>query len=207
MRLDDINQVSPNSIGKYITIVLGVSIPLLFIAFILFNSFRTELTFLGVVLAVAASAYSAYHIRTNVLINIAHNKINHSFDFLDSLREIDFTKLQSRLDNDVENLTLSPDKFCEKVENNTELKRELKKLFVLYGHISIAIQKGYADEDTLYMALDTILPRTFDVFKPYIDTVRRDRNNDSKIHWQMEKLIIEWKRLKYLSTGKTIKTT
>ena len=113
--------------------------------------------------------------------------------------------IRSFLTEEFKHKEVTPTELYDKIKNDKKLYNALISVLNQIETISIAIQKGYVDEETIYMALVVLIPYFYDNFTPFIEG-KRNQYKDDRIYLELEKLAKSWHANKYLFSGKEIKT-
>ena len=127
--------------------------------------------------------------------------LKNSFDATRSFNSHEYNELKEVCKKEYDAKDHSPTALVEKVESSEDLFYKLKAILNQFEDLSIAIQKGFVNEEVLYWALDIILRFYVDNFKSYIDEARKD---DKEIYSELLKLYNSWSDRRYLSTGESV---
>jgi len=177
--------------------VLGISVCLLYL---FLPQYQTEIVFITAVFGGLAAIYSAFYAGVSIRSNIRGELIRNSFQLIHYFHQIDLIRARVHCEKEFEFDHISPVQFCDKIASDQDLHLVIKELLSIFSDVSCAIQQEFADEQTLYMSLDTTLLSTFEICRPYIEEVRKQRKNPS-IYVQFEKLAKSWMAGKYLNGG------
>lgn len=172
--------------------------------FIVFPCQQENIKFIGAVIGGLSALYSAYYVGKTLRLQVNEQRVRNSFRLLEALNDPDLIKARATLDTDFSHTQTAPVQQYDIIVKNLQLHIAVKSLLTIFTHASIAIKKDHADEMSLFMALDTLLPYTFSMLKPYVDEVRKIRGND-KVYKNAEDLANSWAAGKYLSSNKYIR--
>ncbi len=177
---------------------------ILVVCFFSFKQFREELTYISAILGGLAAIYAGYYVAANLKITTERDKVHRSFEIIHRLDYPDWVKVRWFLDKgDIDHKKDAPEKMYEKINDDFELQIAVSSMLSIFENLSIAIQRGYADEITLFLSTCVQIPYYYEKLSPYIGEMRRKYNNDI-ICIEFEKLARSWKNQKFLSSNKEI---
>jgi hypothetical protein len=198
------------ALGK-IQITINVTIALLVIVtggalvtlYILYPTQKDLLVFCAAVLAGMSAIYSAFHVGQSLRMQIARDRMHRSFELMGQFTSIDFTKLRHFIAANVNYKQMAPEEIYKKITEQGPLEQAVLSALNWFEGVSIAVQKDYVEEDTLYSSLAYVIPFYFQALKPFIDQERKHRF-DNLLYIELEKLVNAWIAQTYLSTKKKI---
>lgn len=161
--------------------------------------------FITAVVGGLAAIYSAFYLAEALRRQVEHSLLQSSFEIVKLTNNMDFVRYRAELEKDFDHASITPAEMYEKITNKQQFDIAVRALLSIFSRAAIAIRQGYADEKTLYMALDTILPSTFQALYPYVQELRKKRK-DENIFRSAEMLATSWQQKKYLSTGRRIES-
>lgn len=199
------------ALGK-IQITINVTIALLVIVtggalvtfYILYPAQKDLLVFCAAVLAGMSAIYSAFHVGQSLRMQVTRDRMHRSFELTHQFTDIDFTKIRHFIDSNVKYKQMAPEDISKKITEDENLQHAVKAALNWFEGVSIAIQKGYVEEDTLYLSLAFVIPDCFKSLQPFVRQERRICD-DRLLFIELEKLVNAWTSQTYLSTGKKIK--
>jgi len=198
----------PGTLGKWsikltlasVLVAVGV---LIIILYFYFPQHREDLRFISATLAGLAAIYSAYYVGIGLRMRIDHDIITHSFMLLDRYHNLELVKYRTNIQKLFDSDQLPSLDITDKIKSDTELQIAVKATLNIFEHVSIAAQRGYADEVTLYDDLCVYLPWLLRNMNPYINYLRT-RYNDCRLYCESDKLAGCWAAGNFISTGKKI---
>lgn len=185
------------------SLVLAVAGIVLCLLFFAFPHQRTELTFVAVLLGGLAVIHTAYYSALTLQENLYRDKIAHSFEIADKLSTIEMIDIRVFVADNLTGSNITPRQAYAKIMEKTEIHLSVRRLLGLFEDASIAIQKDYADEETLEKSLGYIVPWAYESFKPYI-TQQRELTKEKNLYIEFGKLAVAWSSGQFLTTGKQI---
>jgi len=189
----------PISIGMIVfAIVFGISF-----GYILLPIYRQELTFIAYLLGGGGAIYSGIYVGISVNRKVIQDKLQHSYQFLYQTKSVELSRVRTKLEKDFDPKKLSPEQFFDAVVSDVDIHTTVKVLLGLYEDLSVAVQDGFVYEPTVYKSVCTSLPYMYNTFTPYIQEVRK-RREDERVYCEIEKLSNSWSTGKYLNNGKII---
>jgi len=176
----------------------------LVLCFIFIEQFRKELTFISAIIGGLAAIYAGYYIAQNMSITAEREKVHKAFEIIHRLDIPDFVRTRWF----IEKKDIDPEKdsevdMYEKINNDFQLQSSVTSLLSMFENLSIAIQRGYADEVTVYLSACVQVPYYFEKLSPYIKYIR-SKYNDNAVCIEFEKLANSWKARRFLSSNKNI---
>ena len=198
------------ALGK-IEITISVTIALLVILvggtlvtlYVLYPAQKDLLVFCAAILAGMSAIYSAFHVGQSLRMQIVRDRMHRSFELMGQFTGIDFTKIRHFIDSSVNYNQMTPEEIYKKITEQVPLEQAVLAALNWFEGVSIAIQKDYVEEDTLYLSLVYVIPFYFKSLKPFIDQERK-RCGDNLLFIELEKLVNAWTSQTYLSTGNRI---
>lgn len=204
--------------------VTFASVAALLIAFfILFEQWREELIFASSIAAGAGTLYAAYFVSKTLQVQVHRDKVNKSMEFLNRFNNKELLDVRTFIKEEINSNNTPVEKLYEELNraNQEKLKNSVTLIFNEIEEISISIQKGITDEETICLALYAVVPELFGKFKYYIDATRsngsginstdegdlRDHNEKEKdklVYCEFEKMANGWKNGKSFITDKKI---
>ena len=162
--------------------------------------YRGLMVFSSAIFAGFSTIYMAYYAGQSLRTKIENQKIHNSFEIRKFTSSIEFMRVRGFIEEEINHENIPPAEVYEKVMSNKEILFSVRTVLNNMEGVSIAIQKDYADEDTLHMSLSGVVPRVYRMYENYIKE-RRRLLNDSAPYCEYEKLVKAWDAGKYLSTG------
>ncbi|MFH1371764.1 MAG: DUF4760 domain-containing protein [Planctomycetota bacterium] len=172
----------------------------LIVAFVLAKNYRSELTYASTVLGGVAALYMAYYIGKSLRQNTILTQQQRSFDMIGFLHSTEMNQVRAFIDSEIKHAKVLPSDIDGKITQKPETEYAVRGILNYFEDISIAIQKGYADEDIMYTDLSFVVPYIFESFKPHVVALRT-RLDCQLVYCEAEKLVNAWKAGRYLSTG------
>ena len=169
-----------------------------------YGQYRDLMIFSSAIFAGFSTIYLAYYAGKTLKTSIENQKIHNSFEIRKFTSSIEFMRVRAFIEEEINHEQIPPSEVYEKVMSNKEILFSVRTVLNNMEGVSIAIQKNYADEDTLFMSLSGVVPRIFRMYENYIKE-RRRLLNDPAPYCEYEKLVKAWGAGKYLSTGLSIK--
>ena len=199
----------PGSVASFrlnitVAILVGFAGAILIVAFVVFAEHRQTLAFAAAVAAAMGAVYSGYYVAESLRTRSRQDRIARSFDFLQAMQDIQIVEVRTKLRKQIDQGRISPDDLYDEVAKDLHTHSALKATLNWFESISLAVQAGHVDEEILYRDLRTVLPWTATVFRPYIDRVRINYN-DQKVFCELEKLANAWSNRTLLSTGEAVR--
>jgi hypothetical protein len=195
----------PIKIG--IGVIIFVIISSLTYLFYNFPLKRDSIEFFSILIgSIGVAGYAAYYSIIHAQNKHNYSKIQHTIEFIGFINSIELTRLRFRLQSYMQDNKDEQIKDASQyvyISKNEDIALALKSSLNLFESLSIAIQFCYIDEVVANKNLDFIIIYFYDTYLPFIETVR-EKNNDSFIYDEVEKLAISWKNKKYLSSGEEI---
>lgn len=177
---------------------------ILVFCFIFFKQFREELTYVSAILGGLAAIYAGYYVAVTFKTTAEREKVHRSFEIMHRLDYPDFVRVRTFLDKgDIDHEKDSPEKMFEKIYENFDLRVAVLSILSMFENLSIAIQRGYADEITLYLSTCVQVPYYYEKLSPFIAEIRR-KYGDNAVCIEFEKLARSWKDQKFIASNKTI---
>jgi len=187
-------------LGVLRRILLAILALIVIVLHICYPKIQKELEFTMAVTGGAAVVYAAYYAAKAFHQNAIQQKLHRSFQAITPLNNIDQASIRILVEKEIKPKNISPEQLYEKITSDHNLLTAVTTLLGLFEDISIGIQKGYYDEETLFLSISFIVPWYFEGLRPYIDEERK--NYCSDLFSEGEKLSIAWKANKSMVTGK-----
>lgn len=184
-------------------VVMAVIAVFLIAAYYLLPGLRSELTFFSAIIAALGIVYNGYYNAATLRESIDRDKMHRAFEFTKELNEIDRAKIRVFIENNINVSSTAPHEIHSKIIEDEYLHSAIKSMLCVFEDASIAVQKGYVDESTLFASLSFLLPRTFEDFKSFIQEERR-RFQDERLFSEIERLSNAWSANRSIITGKQI---
>jgi len=177
---------------------------ILVFCFFVFKQFREELTFISAIVGGLATIYAGYYVAVNVKIKIERDKVHRSFEIIHRLDVPGAVKVRWFIEKGgIDHEKDAPVDIYNKINDDFELQIAVSSILSMFENLSIAIQRGYADEVTVYLSTCVQVPYYYEKLSPYIGEIRR-RYKDNTICIEFEKLARSWKSKRFLSSNKNI---
>jgi len=167
-------------------------------------SMRENLIFLGSVFVFLTGIYSAFFVGKSLRINVNHNKIKGSFEFMSRFSDISLEKLRTESMQKVDIDNITPHELNKIFTADKELNTTLKTTLNLFEEISIAIQVGYVDEFVMYKLLYESAMYYNKYFNKFIE-YSKEKYKFQTIYCEYQKLVRAWESGKTLQTNEEIK--
>lgn len=177
---------------------------ILVFCFFIFEQFRGQLTFLSAIVGGLAAVYAGYYVAANIKITIEREKVHRSFEIIHRLDIPDAVRFRWFIEKGgIDPKRGAPKKIYNKINKNFDLQVAVTSILSMFENLSIAIQRGYADEVTVYLSTCVQVPYYYEKLSSYIGYIRgKYRNNTICI--EFEKLARSWKTERFLSSNKNI---
>lgn len=183
-------------------VVIAVIATIVIAVFVNYPARRPEIQFAAFVFGASAAIYSAYHAGLNVRINLYRDRQKRSYEILDSFNRVDSVTVRITVDEAMDKAE-TPSLVYKTIRSDPQKDAGVRHLLGVFEDLAIAVRSGYADEGVLYWSLNQLAVRYFDVFKPYIDEVRRDRRNQT-LFIEFERLAAAWRTSRSLVTRRSM---
>ena len=181
-----------------VIITLALVIPFWF-----YPTLRPNLIYTSATIGGVATLYSAIYIGLNLRIGLRRDKMHRAIEISKEINNIELSKLRTFIIEESKHSKVAPDDLFEKIQNNKEINEALSIVLYNLEHISIAIQKGYADEEVVYMSLVYVVSYFYENFIKYIEGIRKKYEKNS-IYIEFEKLANAWRKKEYIYSKKPI---
>ena len=186
-----------------LTLVFLIGV-ILVCCFFFFRQYRDELTFVSAIIGGLAAIYAGYYVALTFKTTTEREKVHRSFEIMHRLDIPDFVKVRTFLDKGgIDHKKDAPEQMFKKIYEDKDLRVAVLSLLSMFENLSIAIQRGYADEITLYLSTCVQIPYYYEKLAPFIEEIRR-KYNDNTVCIEYEKLARSWKNQKFIATNKTI---
>lgn len=177
---------------------------ILVFCFFIFEQFRDQLTFISAVIGGLAAIWAGYYVALNIKITTERNKVHRGFEIIHRLDYLDAVRFRLFIEKgDIDPEKDAPEKIYNKINEDIDLQIAVTSILSMFENLSIAIQRGYADEVTVYLSTCVQVPYYYKKLSPYIRYIR-DKYEDNTICIEFEKLARSWKSKKYLSSNENI---
>ena len=186
-----------------LAVVLALIGVALFFAFLFYPWTKEPVTYAAVLISALAVIFSAYYVATNSSITIARDKIHRSFEFTKQLNDVNYARIKTFLEKELDPQKMSADEFYAKIAANDEIASGVKFLLGIFEDASIAVQHDYVDEAALYASLSFLVPWSARTFQPYIAQQRKIAG-DGAIYAELDKLAHAWKNKTSLRTNQPL---
>jgi len=177
---------------------------ILVFCFFIFEQFRTQLTFSSAIIGGLAAIYAGYYVAVNIKITNEREKVHRSFEIIHRLDIPDTVRVRWF----IEKGDIDPEKdasvnIYKKINEDFELQVAVTSMLSILENLSIAVQRGYADEVTIYLSTCVQVPFYYKKLSSYIGYIRGKYKNNA-ICIEFEKLARSWKSKRFLSSNKNI---
>ena len=172
--------------------------------YFIFPQFREQLTFISAVIGGLTAIYAGYYMAQNIKISIDRDKVHRSFEIVHRLDVPEFIEIRTFIEKgDIDQLKDGPENMYDKIKADDKLLKAVSSVLSMFENMSISIQRGYADELTLYLSCGYIVPFYYGKLSPYIIHLRNKHKNKA-IGIEFEKLGGAWGSKIFLLSGKKI---
>ncbi len=188
-----------------ITVVLLLAVlgGIIFWLFLTYPYVREPLTYAVGLVSALTVVFSAYHVASNSALTIARDKIHRTFEFTKQLNDVNFVRMKTFLESELDHQKMTPAEFYTKVAETPEISSAVKLVLGIFEDASIAVQHDYVDEPSLYASLSFLVPWCARNFHPYI-TEQRKIANDGSLYAELDKLADAWKKKTSLRTNQPL---
>ena len=177
---------------------------ILVFCFFIFEQLREQLTFISAIVGGLAAIYAGYYVAVNMKISIERNKVHRGFEIIHRLDCSDAVRFRWSIEKgDIDPERDAPKEIYNKINKDMKLQIAVTSILSMFENLSIAIQRGYADEVTVYLSTCVQVPYYSEKLASYIGYIRGKYDNNT-ICIEFEKLNRSWKSKKYLSSNKNI---
>lgn len=142
-----------------------------------------------------AAIYSAYIAGTALWLNLIRDKQKIAHAFLDALNASDMVEAKLMLDKEITPDT-KPSDVYGLITTDPAKSTLARRLLGMYEDCAIAIQTGYADEDTLFISSGSSIIAYHDRLAPYIESLRTRSKQYRSYYVELEDLVNRWKSRK-----------
>ena len=171
--------------------------------YIYYPNQQEDIKFAGILVAGLATVYSAFYVGSRLRHQARTRAIGLSLEFMDSLHTYELTKLRVAFEEEFDSDSISPAELYAKISSDTDTHATVRFMLNRFEAIAIAIQRGVADEETLYMSLSFLVPFWMKKYQPFIEETRR-RLEDPFLYICAERLASSWKSGVYFSDGMNV---
>ena len=113
----------------FLLVIFAIGISLLFV---LYPTYRVELTFISAMIGGSATIYSAFYAGLGIRNKIQQDKLAHSFDLMKLTKIVDLVRARTKLESEFEHGKVAPDDFYSKVVEDEEVHTAIKALLSLF---------------------------------------------------------------------------
>lgn len=188
-----------------IALLLSICAVTLIVLFWLCAQYSALLIFSTAVIGGMGAICSAFYIGRTLQITLEREQLHRSFEMLAIFSSIEFTKIRTFIMKEINHKEQSPRLIYEKIVNDESLLHTVKFVLNHLENTSIAIQRSYVDEVTMYEAEQVVIPYFYEMLEPFISEVRLIHG--PAVFVEVEKLVHAWKLGKYLHTDRRIEAT
>jgi len=181
-----------------IVIVVIIMISLCLLYFMLPNGYQNDIVFVREVLLMGGGIITAVYVGRGFYFQVEWNKSDVSFKLLGDFNDKDMSRNRSLLEKTYEgNDKCSYDRLCK----DDVLKGSFLMLSGFFEDMSMAIQRGYVDEELLYFSLRNIVKVNWKGLSECIKQYREKKENPHYLS-EFERLGESWGKEMSLSSGK-----
>jgi hypothetical protein len=188
---------------------VGISLILFFLVclggviFWYYPKFRDELTFFGVAFGMAGGVVAAYYIGRTLQITVDQRdealdaeKINKSFSYIHRWNSAPFEERKHfrALQNTIK--PLSPTEITKLLEGDHAARAIVVDIMNFFEEMSIAINEGLADEETLIKFFRDMVERYYQQFADWIERLRKDGGGRPRprVYIQLQAVVDRWQK-------------
>lgn len=201
---------TPEEVGRYkISIAVSAAFIFLLLAIILivvfyyFPSLRETLVFSTAVVGGFAGLYAGFYSVRLQTITLRRDILTRSIEVINRVTNADHATVRSYAFKDFYSDKIPPAEIHDYILNDKNLFHASVTALNHFEEISITIQKGYVDEELIYMALASQVHVLYGNLEPFIKGQRTKIDRPSLLI-ELEKLAKSWDSGKYLFSGKPI---
>lgn len=165
-------------------------------AYYFLPSHREGIKFAGTAITAAGGIYAAYYISATLRLSQERRRQESAYRFLEYLNQNDWVDVRIALDK-ASNEKQGREEQFKLIESNPELRQQVYRLLGLFEDMAIAIKTGYADEQTLKLALREMACKYYSGFSPYI-LESRAVDKCANLYSEFESLKNAWSQNKSL---------
>lgn len=199
-----------NSIGQFqvkvnvpfavLLVILGLATVVMYIKY---PDYRNILVFATSVLGGMTAVYAAFYIGQSLKIHLKRDAIRQSLDLIHVEDTIELNQVRMLIDEQLYQKEIPPSEMYNLISKDTTINNAVITVLNQFETLSVAIQKGFADEDTLLTNLGFRIPFYFKTLEPYIKELRKQLD-DEDLFIETEKLSRAWNAKRYLCSGDAI---
>lgn len=181
-------------------VVAGVA-ALFIIAYVLSPARRAEIQFAAFAVGAAAAIFSAYHAGITLRLNLYRDRQKRAYEILDTFNRVDSVETRVIMDEVI--ASDAPATAYKTILADPQKHQSVRLILGVFEDLAIAVRTGYADEYVLFSSLQFAAAHYFDGLKPFIDGVRKEKNN-KKFFIELERLVGAWRLGKSLVTSRPL---
>jgi uncharacterized protein DUF4760 len=171
---------------------LCILIGMVFVAaYYFFPTHREGIKFVGTALAASITIYTAYHVGISYEESLIRRRQESAYNFLELLNTADSVAVRDLLSSVADSAAAHKAQY-DKIVADASVRQKVMQILGIFEDIAIAIETGYADEETLFRSIQQMVPRFYDGFYGYISELRRVHGRDA-YYSEFEKLRVAWK--------------
>lgn len=199
-----------NSIGQFqvkVNVPFAVLLAILGLAtivmYIKYPEYRNILVFATSVLGGMTAVYAAFYVGQSLKIHLKRDALRQSLELIHIEDTIELNQVRALIDEQLYQKEIPPSEMYKLISKDTTMNNAVITVLNQFETLSVAIQKGFADEDTLWTNLGFRIPFYFRTLEPYIKELRKQLD-DKSLFVETEKLSHAWNAKKYLYSGEAI---
>lgn len=182
----------------YVRIVVFIMILLCLLYLMVPDGYQNDIVFVREVLLMGGGIITAVYVGRGFYFQVEWNKSDVSFKLLGDFNDKDMSRNRSLLEKTYEgNDKCSYERLCE----DDDLKGSFLMLSGFFEDMSMAIQRGYVDEELLYFSLRNIVKVNWEGLSKCIKKYRVEKENPHYLS-EFERLGESWGKEMSLSSGK-----
>ncbi|MBT9168451.1 MAG: hypothetical protein DDT19_01796 [Syntrophomonadaceae bacterium] len=196
-------------INIFITVFLIAASVALILSFIYFKDDKdaqAAIAFSVSIIVGIAVIYTAFYIGQSMKINLRRDMLKQSIEVINRVEGMEISKVRSFIRDELSSgkISQTPEEVYKMITADKDLCDAVITVLGYFEDISILIQKGYVEEELLYMSFCPTVPFYYKALEPYINKVREQRN-DPSIYIEFTKLSTSWSSKKYLYSNKKVR--
>lgn len=187
-----------------VAILLFATGALLIILYILFEEIRNILVFSTAVAGGFAAIYTGFYVSQTLKVNLNRDILHRSIEVMNRCGGLEVSKVRQFIIDNLDHAKIARSEMFSKINEDKEMLYAVRTTLNYFENVSICIQKGYVDEDVIYMDLGFMVPFFCEALHPFIEDYRIQKD-DKTLYLEYEKLATCWKSGRYLYTHKKLR--
>lgn len=194
--------------GQLLTLKLKIGVAALLVvtiigasaAYVWLPQWRSGIVFVASAFAVAGALYSAFYAGESLRTQSRRQKLDATMKVMDAFHSLESVRLRTKLEREFDHKKIAPAAFYDTVTGDPEFHAAAKYLLNVCERMAISVQHGYIDERVAFDECRTIVPWTFETFRPYVEKMR-EKYNDKTLYEGVQALANAWSSGNLLSEG------